>query len=142
MELSEKQIHNMIQKAADAHANAYAPYSGFHVGAAVLGGSGNIYGGCNVENSSFGLTLCAERSAVANAISEGETQIEAVVVFTDTAEPTLPCAACRGVLAEFNRKLPVIMVTKSGIQKETNLTVLLPDPFVLHSGKRSEQNTN
>lgn len=128
----------MIEKAEEAWARAYAPYSGFQVGASVLGGSGRVYGGCNVENSSFGLTLCAERSALASAVAAGETEIKAVVVFTDTAEPTVPCAACRGVLAEFNSQMIVVMAAKNGIQKRMNLSELLPDPFVLHSEDRKK----
>ena len=138
MELSEQQIHDLILKAAGAFQNAYAPYSEFHVGAAVLGGSGRMYSGCNVENRSYGLTICAERSAVMSAVSAGEKQIEAVLIYTDTEGPTPPCASCRGVLAEFNHHMPVYMVTKTGKQKQTSLSRLLPDPFAFDPKKRTD----
>ena len=135
MKLSEQQIQDLASEAVGAFQNAYAPYSKFHVGAAVLGGSGRIYSGCNVENRSYGLTICAERSAVAAAVSAGEKQIRAVLIYADTEEPTPPCAACRGFLAEFNHHMPVYMVTKEGKRKQTSLSHLLPDPFTLDPKK-------
>ncbi len=100
----------MVEVAQAARARAYAPYSKFPVGAAVLGESGRIWAGCNVENSSFGLTVCAERNAVALAILEGERRILAAVVAAGR-EAAPPCGACRQVLAEFgNPELPVALV--------------------------------
>ena len=85
-----------------ASAKAYAPYSNFKVGAALLTKSGNVYSGCNVENASYGLTICAERNAIANAVaSEGTIEIEMIVVYTPTEKPTPPCGACRQVIHEF-----------------------------------------
>ena len=89
----------MLDMALRAQARARAPYSGFPVGAAVLGGSGAIFPGCNVESASYGATICAERSAVVGAVSAGETAIRAVVVVTPTAEPSSPCGICRQLMA-------------------------------------------
>ena len=89
-------------KAKEAASRAYAPYSAFKVGSALLTKSGNIYTGCNVENASYGLTVCAERNAIANAINaEGKIEIEKIVVYTPTPSPTPPCGACRQVIHEF-----------------------------------------
>jgi cytidine deaminase len=100
----------MAQVAQAARARAYAPYSKFQVGAAVLGASGRIWAGCNVENSSFGLSVCAERNAVALAVLEGEERILAVVVAAGR-EPVPPCGACRQVLAEFaSAQTPIALI--------------------------------
>src|ERR1700724_2517409 len=92
----------LIEAAAQARANAYVPYSKFSVGAALLTTSGKVFLGCNVENVSLGLTLCAERSAVAAAIAGGQKDFVAIAVATDSREPAIPCGGCRQVLAEFN----------------------------------------
>lgn len=94
----------LIQKAWLTRASAYAPYSQFQVGAAIASDSGNVYGGCNVENLSFGLTNCAERVAIGAAIAAGEKNITRVVVVADTKSPISPCGACRQVMAEFGVK--------------------------------------
>src|SRR6185437_9148647 len=94
----------LIQAATETHAQAYAPYSRFQVGAALLGESGRIYRGCNVENVSYGLTSCAERNAVFGAVLAGETSFRAVAVVTEADTPTAPCGACRQVLVEFARQ--------------------------------------
>jgi len=110
---------------------AYAPYSGFKVGAAVLGGSGGIYAGCNVENASYGLTVCAERVAVFNAVSAGEKEIRAVAIANTTGKPAFPCGACRQVLAEFapsDGKMEIHLVSDEGIETHT-LAELLPHAF-------------
>jgi cytidine deaminase len=109
----------LVAFARGAQLNAYAPYSGFKVGAALLGKSGRVYTGCNVENASYGLTCCAERNAVSKAISEGEREFKAIAICSDSPQPTAPCGACRQVLHEFNPGMEVIMAG-------TNLTVKAP----------------
>ncbi|MFA5057940.1 MAG: cytidine deaminase [Opitutaceae bacterium] len=108
---------------------AYAPYSKFRVGAAVLAGSGKIYAGGNVENASSGLTICAERAAVFKAVAEGERQITAVVVYTPTRKPTQPCGACRQVLHEFGPRAVILCICNSRERIETTLDQLLPGAF-------------
>lgn len=107
---------------------AYCPYSNFAVGAAVLGASGEIYGGCNVENASYSVTNCAERTAIYNAISSGEEDILALAVVAESAQPVPPCGACRQVIAEM--RIPhILMANLAGDMKEMTLSELLPDAF-------------
>jgi cytidine deaminase len=122
--------HRRLERLARAMAkNAYAPYSKFRVGAAVIAGSGRIYGGCNVENASFGLCNCAERTAVFAAAAAGERKIKAVLVYTPTPQPTAPCGACRQVLNEFGPKVLVVSVCDSAHRIESTLDDLLPQSF-------------
>ena len=114
----------LIAAAWDAREMAYAPYSKFHVGAALLAGDGRVFSGCNVENISYGLTNCAERVAIGAAIAAGARSFEKVVVVADTAQPISPCGACRQVLAEFGVK-SVILANRT--QRVTfSLEELLP----------------
>ena len=107
---------------------AYCPYSKFAVGAAVLGASGEIYGGCNVENAAYSVTNCAERTAIYNAVSAGEEDILALAVVTESSPPATPCGACRQVVAEF--RIPHILIANlAGEVKEMTLSELLPDAF-------------
>jgi len=117
----------LIQAAMKARDNAYAPYSGYHVGAVALGGSGQTYTGCNVENTSYGLTVCAERVAILKAISEGEKEIAAIAVATESG--ATPCGACRQVLFEFGPTARVVLSGEDGTWKEMALDDLLPDAF-------------
>ena len=116
----------LIDAARAARESAYAPYSKFAVGAALQVESGEIYRGCNVENLSFGLTLCAERGAVASAVSHGDRDFAAIAIVTDSEQPAVPCGACRQVLAEFNPNLKIVSATVSGQVQEFDLAKLLP----------------
>jgi len=114
----------------DVSRKAYAPYSNYKVGAALLTKSGKIFTGCNIENSSYGLTNCAERTAVFKAVSEGETEFEEIVIYVDSQKLPSPCGACRQVLSEFSSDLKV---TISSPRKtvETDIQELLPLSFKL-----------
>jgi cytidine deaminase len=119
-----------LEKAARAAARAsYSPYSKFRVGTAVLAGSGKIYAGCNVENASYGLCNCAERTAIFTAASARERKLQAVVVYTPTPTPTMPCGACRQVINEFGPRAIVISVCDSAKRIETTLPALLSEAF-------------
>jgi cytidine deaminase len=119
----------LVALAVAARANAYVRASGFRVGAAVRSADGREFAGCNVENASYGLTICAERAAVCAAIAAGATAIDAVVVVTEASPPARPCGACRQVLAEFGRGMTVVMVGRGGMRETTTLAALLPAPF-------------
>ena len=117
----------LIAKAMEARGKAYAPYSDFAVGAALLTRSGRIYTGCNVENASYGLSICAERVAVFKAVSEGEHDFEAIAVVTDKG--VTPCGACRQVLLEFGEDIQVIVADDAGGYRVFGLQELLPEAF-------------
>ena len=117
---------SLIQAAKQARENAHAPYSGFFVGAALLCADGSIFTGCNVENLSFGLTMCAERVAVGAAIAAGTTDFRCIAIVADSDEVISPCGACRQVLAEFHPTLRVISANLFGKSEEFSLEVLLP----------------
>ena len=119
----------MAALALDARKRAHAPYSGFKVGAALKTRTGEIVTGCNIENASFGLTMCAERVAVFKALSEGLSDFDAVVVAADSRRITAPCGPCRQILWEFCGDLLVHMVTPRGGTKTWRLRELLPLPF-------------
>ena len=121
----------LVAAAAAAREKASAPYSHFHVGAALLCDDGRVFGGCNVESASYGLTCCAERTAVFKAISEGVRGFRAVAVVTGADEPTSPCGACRQVLWDQCRDIAVVMATTGGKREETTLAALLPRAFEL-----------
>ena len=122
-------IDALIESARAVRDAAYAPYSGFQVGAAVISESGHIYVGCNVENASFGATLCAERAAIAQMVAGGEKQLLTVAIFVDAEEPAMPCGICRQVIAEFGRHVEVVSCTPK-VHKHTTIEQLLPDAFV------------
>jgi len=116
----------LAQAAIQARQQAYAPYSKFAVGAALLGENGQIFPGVNVENLSYGLTLCAERVAVGGAVAAGIKHFKAIAIAADTEQPISPCGACRQVLAEFNPNLPILSVNLHGLAERWNLGDLLP----------------
>ncbi len=122
-------FRRLEQAARAAARTSYSPYSQFKVGAAVLAGSGKIYAGCNVENASYGLCNCAERTAIFTAATAGERQIKAVVVYTPTPAPTMPCGACRQVINEFGSAAAIISVCDSTQRIATTLPQLLPEAF-------------
>lgn len=120
----------LMQEAIQARTNAYTPYSNFQVGAAVLTKGGRVFHGCNIENASYGLTNCAERTALFKAVSEGEKEIEAIAIVADTEGPVSPCGACRQVIAEFSNKDTKIFLTNlNGDVQETTISELLPGFF-------------
>jgi cytidine deaminase len=121
----------LVARAHEAREHAYAPYSGFAVGAAVLTASGRIYTGVNVENASYGLTVCAERVAIAGAIAAGERELVAIAIVAGSASPTRPCGACLQVMAEFNPGMSVIVANLDGQSQTHTLPDLLPQPFGL-----------
>lgn len=127
----EINYNQMLDIAKEVSKNAYAPFSKFVVGACVQGGSGEYYSGCNVENSSFGLTICAERSAICKAVSNGEKEITAVAIYSPNAEDCLPCGACRQVIFEFATKEISIITEKDGAPKVVTIENLLPYGFKL-----------
>jgi cytidine deaminase len=128
-EISEEQIQQLLGCAKAVSDKAYAPYSNFYVGAAILSGSGAIYTGCNVENASYGLANCAERTAVFSAVAAGERMFKAVVIYTPTDRPTAPCGACRQVLYEFGPDAVVVSVASSGASLQMTVSELLPKAF-------------
>ena len=122
----------LIQKAKEAKEQAYAPYSGFHVGAALLSKAGTIITRSNIENSAYGPTNCAERTAIFKAVSEGFREFEAIAIISDSKQPTAPCGVCRQVMAEFcSRDFQVLMLGCEGIQRTASLGELLPYAFSL-----------
>lgn len=122
----------LIEEATKARENAYVPYSSFKVGAALLANSGKIYSGCNIENSSFSLTCCAERTAIFKAISEGEKNFQAMAVIADSKDAVSPCGACRQVMAEFfTEDVTIYLTNLTEKTKEITVAELLPYSFKL-----------
>jgi len=118
----------LITTAIDSASRAYAPYSNFHVGAALVAADGRVFTGCNVENISYGLTICAERNAVFAAVAAGCREFSKIIIVADTEEPASPCGACRQVLAEFNPDLEIVLSTFHGKTACFRLSELLPRP--------------
>jgi len=117
----------LIAQALEAREHAYAPYSRYRVGAALLGRSGRVYTGANVENAAYPLTTCAERIAVAKAVSEGEREFIALAVATANGAP--PCGSCRQIMCEFGKETTVLIADTNGNYRETTVAELLPDGF-------------
>jgi len=122
-------VDELVARANEVRVKAYAPYSGFAVGAAIEAADGRTVVGCNVENASFGLGVCAERAAVSAALAAGLVDWRRLVVVVDAAEPVAPCGACRQVLAEFCDELEVVLATTDGQRELTLLSELLPRRF-------------
>lgn len=128
----------LLEAAARVRENAHAPYSGFPVGAALEATDGSVFVGCNVENASYGLTICAERSAVAAAVAAGHSEFRRIALSTEASRPTPPCGACRQVLAEFAPDLVVVSQSCGGTM-EWRMDELLPERFTL-AGKETPRN--
>lgn len=127
--------NDLLKKAKNASKNAYAPYSKFSVGACVLTKSGNTYIGCNMENASYGMTICAERNVLANAIANGENDIEAIAIYSPNMKNCLPCGACRQVIFEFQKDNKIQIITESEDNDQgyniCTINELLPGGFKL-----------
>ena len=120
----------LVEKAIEARSKAYVPYSKFQVGAAIVTNNDDVYLGCNIENASYGLTNCAERTAIFKAVSEGATEIKAIAVVGDTEGPISPCGACRQVIAEFSTDdTKIYLANLNGDVKETTISEILPGYF-------------
>jgi cytidine deaminase len=120
----------LVEKAIEARSTAYVPYSKFQVGAAIITSNDQVYLGCNIENASYGLTNCAERTAIFKAVSEGDTEIKAIAVVADTEGPVSPCGACRQVIAEFaTDETKIYLANLNGDVKETTISEILPGYF-------------
>lgn len=130
--MTEQEIKNLIDHAIVAREKTYSPYSHFGVGAVLVCEDGSIYEGCNIENASYGLTNCAERTAIFKSVSEGHKSFKALVVVADTEGPCSPCGACRQVISEF--EIPyIIMANLKGDYTVVELDELLPFRFGAHS---------
>ncbi len=129
--IETEQFEKMLEKAKKAHNRAYAPYSDYEVGAAVMGASGKIYTGCNIENAAYGSTMCAERVAIFKAISEGEYSIRAIAIYAEGEEMPHPCGACLQVMSEFDVEEPsmTIALENNGEIETHTLKEYLPMPF-------------
>ncbi len=130
----------LIELAKEAREYAYAPYSNFKVGAAVLTSNGKTFTGANIENSSYGATVCAERVAVFNAVSAGEKEIVELAVVADTKELSMPCGICRQVLVEFSKDLKIYVANLDGKFIEKTLEDLLPMAFTRENLKGVKRN--
>jgi cytidine deaminase len=122
----------LLEAAKRVREHAYAPYSGFRVGAAIQSDSGRVYVGANVENASYGATVCAERAAVAAMIAAGEKRIVGVAVYAEGPELSMPCGMCRQVLVEFGKDATVVVGGPAGT-RSTTLTALMPEPFIFEA---------
>lgn len=126
----------LVEKALEAKQNAYTPYSHFPVGAALVTSSGKIFTGCNVEQATYGGTVCAERTAIVKAVSEGEKDIKAICCVADTEDFCTPCGICRQFIYEFGPDIEVIMANKKGEYRSASISELLPEAFGPESLKK------
>jgi cytidine deaminase len=136
-ELPKKMVDELLSAAKSVCQHAYCPYSKFRVGAAVLTGDGEIFAGCNVENASYGLTICAERSAIFQMVAKAKGPLRAIVIYTPTKKPSAPCGACRQVLNEFGPEAEVFSYCDGPEVLQKKLSDLLPDAFGPHNLKKT-----
>lgn len=129
IDMTPEEQKELVRIAQEAYKNAYVPYSHYPVGAASLWASGKIFSGCNVENASYGLTVCAERNSIFQAIAHGEKMLKAIAIAVPTETFPSPCGACRQVLREFAEDCAIILVNGQGQTRITDLKTLLPDSF-------------
>jgi cytidine deaminase len=129
--LSVPELESLRELASSVREHAYAPYSKYRVGAALRSVGGQLFSGCNVENASYGATLCAERAAVAAMVAAGEGRLDAIVIFTDEGPPGMPCGICRQTLLEFADPECLVIAVSPRETKRTTLGALVPEPFVL-----------
>jgi cytidine deaminase len=127
----KEKLRSLVEAAKKARVNAYSPYSGVKIGAAVLTSDGRVYSGANIENASYGLACCAERTAIFKAVSEGNRDIVALAVVGKSKDFTKPCGACRQVMVEFNPKMKVLRRGLDGFAEDGTAGSLLPDHFKL-----------
>jgi cytidine deaminase len=135
MKKSREKDASLREAAFRALDNAHAPYSNFRVGAALRTRDGRLITGCNIENSAYGLAICAETLAVAYAVSQGITEFDEIAIATEDSEPTPPCGACWQVLNEFAQNLKISSYTRDGLEATWTLDELLPHAFVLHQSR-------
>jgi cytidine deaminase len=126
---NDHEVRSLRERATDAMDRAYAPYSNFHVGVALLGGDGSITEGCNVENAAFPAGTCAERAALGSAVARGIRTFRMLVIVTSSGEPTPPCGMCRQALIEFSPELEIVSYTRGGKEARWRLSDLLPHAF-------------
>ena len=122
-------VDDLKRRALEARDRAYAPYSKFRVGAALRCSDGTVFLGCNVENASYGLCVCAERTAIGTAVAQGQTRFTAIAIATASSPPSPPCGMCRQVLSEFCEDLPISLINPAGEECQTTLRQLLPSGF-------------
>ncbi len=123
------EAESLVKSALEARRNAFAPFSNFKVGAALEASGGKVFTGCNVENATYGLTVCAERVALWKALSEGERSFTRIAVANDSERPASPCGACRQLLWEFCGDIELILANAAGFRESLRLAALLPRPF-------------
>ncbi len=119
----------LIERAKAVRERAYAPYSKYKVGAAIISKRGNVYVGCNVENASFGAGICAERVAIGSAVAAGEREFDTIAIVTESSPPAAPCGICRQVLSEFNPKIRILLANTHGEVKEVYLHDIFKEQF-------------
>lgn len=127
--VSRQTLEALVEHAREARKHAYSPYSGVKIGAAVLTKKGRVFTGCNIENVSYGLSCCAERTAIFKAVSEGCLDLVAMAVVGESEGFTRPCGACRQVMAEYNPRMKVLRRGTDRFSEDTTASVLLPSPF-------------
>ncbi len=140
MPRNDRPYERLIRYARRAKRHSHAPFSRFHVGAALLARDGTIYTGCNVENSSYGLTMCAERTALFKAISEGGRKFKAIAIVSDDDGYTSPCGACRQVILDLAGNIDVVLADRKGSVRVFTLNDLLPHPFTASDVRRYQRN--